>query len=268
VDPARRPRTDAERKLLDDVRARDQLEVLLHVSRVLGHQGDQDPTDGLPDILVPAIGDWCSVDLLDGDELRRVAARHVDGDQRHREAELQAARPGWQAGLLEVARTGEAVLVFDVRELADDHHAVLAGLGMVSAAMVPIRTSDRVLGVLTVATGPDRRGPRPSDVAAYEELGRRVAFAIERIEVQEALLAARQQAAELEGARRIATTSATSSRGWSATPSWPSVGCWPANRLSTTSARSERPPRPPSASPGPPPRSRAIRGAPWPTRLR
>jgi signal transduction histidine kinase len=75
---------------------------------------------------------------------------------------------------------------------------------MVSAAMVPIRTSDRVLGVLTVATGPDRRGPRPSDVAAYEELGRRVAFAIERIEVQEALLAARQQAAELEGARRIA----------------------------------------------------------------
>jgi signal transduction histidine kinase len=74
----------------------------------------------------------------------------------------------------------------------------------VSVAMVPIQAADRVRGVLTVATGPSRRGPRPSDVVAFEELGRRLAFAMEQAEVHRALLAARAQAAELEGARRIA----------------------------------------------------------------
>lgn len=208
MDPTRGELSDHERRALDDLRARDQLDVLLHVSRVLAEQDDSDPTRGLPDIIVPAIGDWCSVDLLDGPDLRRVAARHVNGDHTDLEAQLRVDHPGWLTGATAVVRTRASVLVFDVREPSgagvDPHVEVLAGLGLVSVAMVPIQTPDRIFGVLTVGTGPGRRGHRPSDVAPLEELARWVALAIERADVQDVLLNARQQGAELEGARRIA----------------------------------------------------------------
>jgi signal transduction histidine kinase len=213
VDPPLEPLPEPVRRELDDRRAREQLDLLLVVSRVLAQHDAQDPAQDLPALIVPAVGDWCSVDLFDGDDLRRVAAHHVDPARLADEATLRAHHPGWRAGPAEVGRTGEATLVFDVRASPDadpdarpdrDHLFVLAGLGMVSVAMVPIRTPERVLGVLTVATGPDRRGPRPSDVAAFEELANRVAFALERAEVMDSLVAARGQAAELEAARRIA----------------------------------------------------------------
>jgi signal transduction histidine kinase len=200
--------SEEDRRALDDLRARDQLDVLLLASKVLSQHDEQDPAKDLPALIVPAVGDWCSVDLVDGDGLRRVAAHHVDPAQAAREPLLREQHPGWAEGAAEVIRTGMPSLAFDVRErLAEggaDQHAVLAGIGMVSVAMVPVRTPERVLGVLTVATGPDRRGPRPSDVAAFDELANRVAFALERVEVHETLLAARRQTAELEGARRIA----------------------------------------------------------------
>ena len=208
MDRTPEPMSEEARRTLDDLRARSQLDVLLLVSEVLAQHDDQDPAKDLPALIVPAVGDWCSVDLVDGDGLRRVAAHHVDPGLASREAALHERHPQWPEGAAEVASTGAPSLAFDVRdrlvEDGADHHAVLAGIGMVSVAMVPIRTSERVLGVLTVATGPGRRGPRPSDVAAFLELANRLAYALERVEVQQTLLVARQQAAELEGARRIA----------------------------------------------------------------
>ena len=208
MDQTPEARSEDDRRALDDLRARDQLDVLLLVSKVLSQHDEQDPAQDLPALIVPAVGDWCSVDLVDGDDLRRVAAHHVDAEQAVREVALREQHPRWHEGPAEVIRTGAPSLEFDVRQRLGedraDHHAVLAGIDMVSVAMVPIRTPDRVLGVLTVATGADRRGPRPSDMAAFRELANRLAFALERVEVQDALLAARRQAAELEGARRIA----------------------------------------------------------------
>lgn len=204
--PTPRPLPAEERKALADVRARYQLDLLLHVSRVLALQDELDAAKGLPALIVPAIGDWCAVDLVEGDGLRRVASHHVDPGLEEQEAILREQHPGWVAGPAEVARSLTATLVFDIRSHPepDNPHAVLAALGLVSVAMVPIRTPDRVLGVLTIATGADRRGPRPSDVAAFEELASRVAYAIERAELREVVLAASQQTAELEAAHRLA----------------------------------------------------------------
>src|SRR5581483_10454126 len=62
-----------------------------------------------------------------------------------------------------------------------DASAHLTQLGLQSLALIPVRGHDGVAGVLSVGTVAPRRGLRPSDVQAYEELASRCAQALERV---------------------------------------------------------------------------------------
>src|SRR5205085_2003116 len=67
--------------------------------------------------------------------------------------------------------------------------------------IVPIRVRGLSLGAMTFGTGQGRRGYRPSDVAAAEDLAGRVGVAIERVllhrETQKAVVATARHAAQL-----------------------------------------------------------------------
>src|SRR5207244_12109970 len=82
-----------------------------------------------------------------------------------------------------------------------EHFAMCQELGLVSVMIVPIRVRGMSLGAMTFGTGPDRRGYRPSDVAAAEDLAGRVGVAIERVgrhrETQQAVVASARHAAQL-----------------------------------------------------------------------
>jgi two-component system cell cycle sensor histidine kinase/response regulator CckA len=64
---------------------------------------------------------------------------------------------------------------------ASDQEALCAGLGLSSWAVVPITIRGLPVGALTVGTIEPRRGLRPSDVDAYEELASRTAVTLERV---------------------------------------------------------------------------------------
>src|SRR5207302_1180558 len=136
-----------------------------------------------------------------------------------------------------------------------DHRRALRAVGARSCLTVAVRVQGLSVGAISCATGPERRGFRPSDMAAVEELAARAAAAVERVAL---LREARRSAAEAaERARQLrqlvgaaialppqprspggpsapswwltatagasATTTPRSSWRWSTSPPWPST---------------------------------------------
>lgn len=149
--------------------------------------------DHLTALVVPALADWCAIDLLAADgSLSRAAVAHRDP------ARAEAVRALWplvEAGLgpfgrlRNVLRTGQIEHLAEVseRELlrAVPDAAALALLrrvGLTSIVFVPLRAGERVLGVLTLAHGESGRQHRPEDVELAEDLGQRAASALANAE--------------------------------------------------------------------------------------
>lgn len=159
---------------------------LAEASRLLGSSLDYEQVLGdVTALAVPTVADACSVHLLEDGTLRTVATAGIalDGAAGGRRG------PGsWcfgRGGLLDVATGGEPRLVamidHDQRRAwaADDADlAELDRLGCRSAAAVPLRTHDEVMGVLVVAMRQSGRRLGPADVAFLEDLAARAATAI------------------------------------------------------------------------------------------
>jgi PAS domain S-box-containing protein len=137
---------------------------------------------------VPVLADWCVVDVIEDDTVRRIAARHADRSKQDLADALLEFPPdmGRQQGVPHALRTGKPVLVSHVdRRSVEDaaqgerHRQILEDLGVESAMIVPLRCRGRTLGALTfVASGSGRRCSE-SDLRIAEELARRAAVAID-----------------------------------------------------------------------------------------
>lgn len=156
--------------------------------------------------LVPGLADWCSVYVLEGRELRNVTAAHVDPAKAQATAEYQRRfppSPEHAGGVWAVVRSGVAAVFNDItpeiltRATNDpDVLAFLRTLGMTAAAIVPLRVGDRVLGAMAlVSTSPERRF-EASDIALFEELGRRAGVAIDNAQLYKAAQASAKAAEE------------------------------------------------------------------------
>jgi PAS domain S-box-containing protein len=138
--------------------------------------------------LVPDLADWCSVDILEDGNVRLVSVANVDPRKaevatalRHRYPELRSA-----SKIAEVIRTGRSMLKSEItdadfeRAITDaDELAALRALQLRSLLIVPLKTSERTLGAMTLATTLSGRRYDEHDLALAEELGRRAGIAIE-----------------------------------------------------------------------------------------
>jgi PAS domain S-box-containing protein len=141
-------------------------------------------------VAAPALADWCVVDLKDAAGLvRRVAVAHADPEQSDLAQALLAFAPAPAgAGPQErVIATGEPLLIAHVTPAdiaaaaqSPEHQRLLAGIGTLSALIVPLRSGGESHGALTLATT-EFSGRRfdGDDLALAEQLGRRSALAIE-----------------------------------------------------------------------------------------
>ena len=139
-------------------------------------------------LLVPTLADYCTVDLVEGEDLRRIAAVHVlpareallGGGSVH-PLEVHADDPlarvahaqkpllipeGDDAGLKAVARSAERL-------------GEAGALRPCSTMVVPLAAAGRCLGVLTLASAASGRKFGPMDLLVAEDVGRRVAAALE-----------------------------------------------------------------------------------------
>lgn len=149
---------------------------------------------------VPALADWCAIDLVDGDgRPRRLVVVHADP---RRVALAEELRRRWppQPGdtVSRVIASGTPVLVETITDEQlrsaqrdPEHLRLLRGLGLRSAILVPLTVRGRVLGVLTLVTAESRRGYGAADLAFAEELAQRAAVAVENAALYEGERAAR-----------------------------------------------------------------------------
>ena len=140
-------------------------------------------------LAVPAIADWCVVDLVEDGTLRRVSVAHTDPDKESLAYELQKrypTDPDASTGIPNVLRTGrsewhpeitDAQLSATARDA--EHLQILRELGIKSYVIVPMASRTEVFGTIALVTTNSGRRYSEGDVMVAEDLGRRAATAIE-----------------------------------------------------------------------------------------
>ncbi len=128
------------------------------------------------------VADGCKIALRDDQgELRTVAARHSDPDLAPLAGEVHP-----NALAHTVVRDGRPVLLSDIGEadfnrpaIPEERRAQLRDAGLRSVMIVPIRSRNRILGVLTLASARSGRRYDAVDLQLAEELALRIGMAIE-----------------------------------------------------------------------------------------
>lgn len=148
-------------------------------------------------LAVPGFADWCAIDLLDGDQLRRVAVAHVDPEKVELARELFQRfppDPNAPTGTWQVIRSGKAELVPEITDdmientVADpDYRAIMLSLGLKSYIGAPLSTHGKTIGVLTCISAESNRLYTAEDMALVEDLAKRAAIAMENMELYDAL---------------------------------------------------------------------------------
>ena len=140
--------------------------------------------------IVPAMADWCTIDLLnESGILDRLAIAHIDPQKVIRAEEihrLYPPDPTAPGGLYGVIRSQEVSYYPDITDsmlvasARDERHlSLLREMGLVSSMSVPMMARDRVLGVITFVSSNPERHFTPDDLRLAKELARRAAATID-----------------------------------------------------------------------------------------
>jgi signal transduction histidine kinase len=141
-------------------------------------------------LMIPALADYCSVDLVEPDgSLRRVSTSHVDPDKETLLREMWARypfKPTDRVGVHEVIRTGVAQVSSEIDPAAakafarDAEHAEMLGaLDPRSYACLPMTVRGHTLGALTLVYSDSGRSYDEADLGAAQEIAARAATAID-----------------------------------------------------------------------------------------
>jgi PAS domain S-box-containing protein len=187
---------------------------LAEASRVLGESLDYEETlRNVASMAVPAMADWCAVDLVDPDgTIRRVAVTHPDPARVELAIQLQERYPtdpeaGY--GVPSVVRSGRAEMIAEIPEqllieVAQDeqHLRILKDLGLRSYLVAPLLHGAKAFGGITFVFAESGRTYTEEDLVIAEDLARRAGTAIENArlvaDIEESREQMEHQALELE----------------------------------------------------------------------
>ncbi len=166
------------------------LAFLANASEVLASSLDYQTTlTSLAELAVPEIADWCFVDMLEGDSVRRLAVSHVVAGERGLSELLKTRHlldPQAATGPPYVMRTGRSELITEVSDdllsaIARDAESLktLREIGIHSLMCVPLRIRGEVCGILTFLSAESGRRYTPEDLALAEDIARRASLAID-----------------------------------------------------------------------------------------
>lgn len=155
-------------------------------------------------LVVPRLADWCVIDLLEDDTLKRIAVVHRDPARVALAEELRQRFPvdrNAPYGVAAVIRTGRSellpVIPDEVLARAAAHHQelldLLRGLGLRSSMVVPLVVGGRIFGAITFVSAESQRTFDAADLRLAEDLARRAAVAVDNARLyhaaQQAILA-------------------------------------------------------------------------------
>ncbi|MEO7822780.1 MAG: PAS domain S-box protein [Gemmatimonadaceae bacterium] len=164
--------------------------LLAEASRVLSASFDYQTTlAALVRLAVPAMADYCALDMIDGETFNRIGEAHVDKSK----TSLVNALASYPMSVLtqrhpvmRVITTGRPVLevqvtpdLIDASFVHEAQRQTVRALAPRSFICVPLRTSEKLLGVLTLATSSSGRSYDMADLALAADLARRAALVVE-----------------------------------------------------------------------------------------
>ncbi|HTJ43887.1 MAG TPA: ATP-binding protein, partial [Kofleriaceae bacterium] len=165
------------------------LAFMARAGEVLGGSLDYEKTLAeLADLVVPALADWCAIDIVEGDQVRTLRTSHVDPAKRALAASVSERWPPDPAtsGAHRAIQTGEPQLVAEITDAMIDaagrdpeHLAVLRELGLRSAMVVPLTARGQTLGAITLIAAESGRTYGERDLAFAIDVGRRAAIAVD-----------------------------------------------------------------------------------------
>jgi PAS domain S-box-containing protein len=139
-------------------------------------------------LAVPALADWCGIDLIQPDgSMRPIAGVHSDPQRQRLLDELQRRYGNQRIGTMaRVHETGQAELRAEVtdemlaRSAQDAEHLdLLRAVGAQSYMVVPLRARGRVLGTMVLLSTDQARHYGEDDLVAAEELASGCALAVD-----------------------------------------------------------------------------------------
>lgn len=150
-------------------------------------------------LAVPTFADWCAIDLVKDNRLRRLAVAHVDPAKvayAHELAERYPSDPDSASGAWQVIRTGRSELIAEITDemlvagARDEEHLRIAReLALCSVVTVPLIARGRTLGVITWVSAESKRRYAQDDLEFAEDLARRAAVSIDNSELHSETLA-------------------------------------------------------------------------------
>ncbi len=183
---------DAERAARADAEAaRQRATFLSEASSLLASTLEWETTlASVARLAVPAVADWCAVELAEGlDADAPLAVVHVDPARVAQALELRRRWPPDRdapTGPAAVIRTGRSELYEELTDaalaaaIADPEQLRAARtLAMTSAMVVPLAARGRTLGAITFVSAESGRRYVGADLAMAEELGRRAGLAVD-----------------------------------------------------------------------------------------
>ncbi len=176
--------------LLRARKARRRFQVLADVAAVSETAGSLEETfDGICDIIVPELADFCMIDVIEEGGVRRAAARVASGGEPGFEQRLRQRPPSTPAWMVEgegsesieprfFERVGERELCQIAHDEGSDLE-FLRGLGMRSVITVALKARGKVTGTLTLGVAWSGRRYRRDDADFARILSGRVALSLD-----------------------------------------------------------------------------------------
>jgi two-component system, cell cycle sensor histidine kinase and response regulator CckA len=193
---------------------------MAEASRILASSLDYERTlRNVAELAVPAVADWCAIDLLESGAIRRVAVEHSDPSRKElvrRLEEEYPTDPKASLGAARVIRTGQSEVASSIPDAVieeaahdEEHLRIIRELGLHSYVIAPLIAREQVLGAITFVSAETRRRYGEEDRIFVEDLARRAGMAIdnarlvrestdEREQSMQQALELESQAAELE----------------------------------------------------------------------
>jgi serine phosphatase RsbU (regulator of sigma subunit) len=175
--------------LLDGRKTRRRFDILGQVAAVSdGAVSLTETFDSICTILVPAIADFCMIDVIEGGVPRRVAARVAPGGPAGVERGLRERLPSMPEVMLAGGGEGamkprffERMSERELREISHDEDdlAFLRGMGVRSAITVALKARGQVMGALTLGVAWSGRRYGEDDARFARILAGRVALALD-----------------------------------------------------------------------------------------
>ena len=187
-------------------------EYLSEASAVLASSLDYQTTlEQVAQLTVPELADWCTIHIVEEDgSIEQIAVAHVDPGKIEWAHQINSKYPLNRddvRGAALTLRTGEPDLVSYIPDEMlvqaarnSEHLKILRQVGFKSVMAVPLRTQERILGVISFVAAESGRRYDQTDLRLAQELARRASLAIDNAQLYQTALAHRAQA---EAANRV-----------------------------------------------------------------